>query len=272
MMEQNPNAPVIGDQVKVVTTPHDEGHDTGVVRQVIDGALGIEFDSMPGMIHHWYVPSEVMVISASTKKPMKVRAVDPKTVERRAAQDAEMTGDDKVHHVVGHAAVFNQETNVAGFFREIIRPGAFLNSIGRDDVPFLIEHGGLPLARNKSGTLKLSEDSVGLMVDSMLDGMDPDVMRIVPKMARGDLNKMSFGFIATRQEWDENGDIPLRTIHEAQLFDVSIVTSPQYTGTDIGLRCLSEWRSANAVPPNRVPLIAARLRMRHALHARQSSG
>lgn len=193
------------------------------------------------------------------------------TIERRASQAAALDAADDAVRVRGHAAVFNQETNVAGYFREIIRPGAFLNSIGRDDVPFLIEHYGLPLARSTSGTLKLSEDSVGLLVESALDGSDPDVRRIVPKMQRGDLNKMSFGFIATRQEWDETGDIPLRTIHEAQLFDVSIVTSPQYGGTDIGLRSLNEWRAASAISPNRAPLIAARLRMRHAMRERQLS-
>lgn len=190
------------------------------------------------------------------------------TIERRAAQDAQLAKDSAPPRVVGHAAVFNQETSIGGYFREVIRPGAFLNSIGRDDIPFLIEHGGLPLARSTSGTLKLSEDGVGLLVESVLDGDDPDVRRIVPKMQRGDLNKMSFGFIAKRQEWDETGDVPLRTIFEADLFDVSIVTSPAYGGTDIGLRSLQEWRASNA-PRNQAAVIAARLRMRHGMRDRR---
>lgn len=193
------------------------------------------------------------------------------TVERRSSQRAELDKSEDSVRVVGHAAVFNQEADIGGYFREVIRPGAFRKAIAEDDVPFLIEHMGLPLARNTAGTLKLTEDGVGLRVESMLDAADPDVQRIVPKMQRGDLSKMSFGFQCTRQEWDETGETPLRIVHECRLFDVSIVTMPAYDGTDIGLRCLSEWRSANAVPPNRVPLIAARLRMRHALHARQSS-
>lgn len=189
--------------------------------------------------------------------------------ERRAALPAELRADDNSIRVVGHAAVFNQETNIADYFREMIRPGAFAKSIMSDDVPFLINHEGLPLARNTSGTLKLSEDNRGLLIDSKLDAQDPDVMSIVPKMKRGDLSKMSFQFRALRQEWDDTGEIPLRIIHECQLFDVSIVTMPAYEGTDIGLRSLTEWRTAHPVAVNTAPLIGARLRMRHSLRERE---
>lgn len=150
--------------------------------------------------------------------------------------------DDGTVRVSGHAAVFNQEADIAGLFREVIAPGAFSEAIGRDDVVFLVNHDGLPLARTRSGTLTLEEDSIGLRMETGLDAEDPDVKGIVPKMQRGDLDKMSFAFLPTRQEWDDSGDIPVRTIHEARLFDVSIVTNPAYEGTDIGLRSLQEHR------------------------------
>lgn len=192
-------------------------------------------------------------------------------VERRAAaRAADLSKEGDAIRVAGHAAVFNQETDIGGYFREVIRPGAFRASIGADDVPFLIEHSGLPLARTGSRTLTLAEDEIGLRMSSTLNGQDPDVNRIVPKMERGDLNKMSFAFMATRQEWDETGETPLRIIHECRLFDVSIVTSPQYTGTDIGLRSLTEWRAAHT--PNRAPIIGARLRMSHGMRTRRLSG
>lgn len=189
--------------------------------------------------------------------------------ERRAAQPAEFRADEKMAHVMGHAAVFNQETMIGDYFREVIRPGAFAKSIAGDDIPFLCNHEGLPLARNTSGTLKLSEDNRGLRMESDLDVEDPDVMCIVPKMKRGDLSKMSFQFRALRQEWDDTGEIPLRILHEVQLFDVSIVTMPAYDGTDIGLRSLTEWRTAHPPMVNIVPNIGARLRMRHALRVRE---
>lgn len=144
--------------------------------------------------------------------------------------------------VAGYAAVFGEETNIGGMFTEVIERGAFKKAIGRDDVVFLINHEGLPLARTRSGTLTLAEDERGLYMEAMLDQSDPDVRSIVPKMKRGDLDKMSFAFLPIVQKWDDSGKIPKRMIQEAQLFDVSIVTTPAYDGTEIGLRSLQAHR------------------------------
>lgn len=162
--------------------------------------------------------------------------------EIRAGNPARVESEGDTVKVSGYAAVFNQETDIGGVFREAIAPGAFKNAIGRDDVVFLINHEGLPLARTRSGTLALKEDERGLYIESELDTADPDVQQILPKMKRGDLDKMSFAFLPTKQEWDESGEIPVRTITEAELFDVSIVTNPAYDGTEIGLRSLEQFR------------------------------
>ena len=148
--------------------------------------------------------------------------------------------------VSGYAAVFNQVTDIGGYFREVIAPGAFTEAIGRDDVVFLINHDGLPLARTRSGTLTLTQDDHGLRMETVLDPDDPDVKAIVGKMKRGDLDKMSFAFKSEVQDWDETGDTPLRTIHKASLYDVSIVTTPAYDGTEIGLRSLEQHRRETA--------------------------
>ena len=155
---------------------------------------------------------------------------------------AEIRVDANGIKVEGYAAVFNQEADIGGFFREVIQPGAFKDAIGRDDVIFNVDHEGLPLARTGSGTLTLSEDTHGLHMASELDGADPDVMQIIPKMKRGDLSKMSFAFRAIKEQWDDSGDIPLRTIMDAELFDVSIVSMPAYDGTEIGIRSLDKFR------------------------------
>lgn len=164
-------------------------------------------------------------------------------IEKRGGIPAEIRADETGVKVSGYAAVFNQEANIGGYFREVILPGAFRKALGASDVPFLINHSGLPLARTRSGTLKLSEDSHGLKIESELDADDPDVMRVVPKMKRGDLDKMSFAFRATVQRWDDTQDPPLRTVEEVELFDVSIVTDPAYEGTEIGLRSLEAARN-----------------------------
>ena len=70
--------------------------------------------------------------------------------------------DDGMIKVSGYAAVFDQATEIGGQFNERIERGAFTDAIGRDDVVFLVNHVGLPLARTRSGTLTLREDDHGL--------------------------------------------------------------------------------------------------------------
>lgn len=160
---------------------------------------------------------------------------NPQPVEIRAGDNGEI-------RIEGYAAVFNQDADIAGMFVERIAPGAFASAVGRDDVVLLVNHDDLPLARTRSGTLMLREDAQGLHVAATLDGTDPDVQRVYPKMKRGDLDKMSFAFRAVRQEWDESANPPRRTILEAELYDVSIVTTPAYEGTSVALRSLDARR------------------------------
>jgi uncharacterized protein len=162
--------------------------------------------------------------------------------EVRGGIPAEIRADSEGVKVSGYAAVFDQAADIGGYFKEIIARGAFKEAIGRDDVVFLVNHDGLPLARTRSGTLTLKEDDKGLRIDTVLDAEDPDVKSITGKMKRGDLDKMSFAFRATKQEWDETTDPPTRTITEVELFDVSIVTQPAYDGTSIALRSLDDAR------------------------------
>lgn len=171
----------------------------------------------------------------------------PQGFEVRAADDGSV-------RVAGYAAVFDEETDL-GYFREVIRPGAFKDAITRgDDVRFLINHDDLPLARTASGTLTLKEDKRGLYMEATLKASDPDVMRIVPKMERGDLNQMSFAFsifpdgevsITDRAEGEDL--VTVREIRKVgRLFDVAIVTYPAYDGTEIALRSIEEARKALA--------------------------
>jgi hypothetical protein len=57
---------------------------------------------------------------------------------------------------------------------------------------------------------------------------------------------MSFAFRPVRQQWEDVAPIPRRKILEAELFDVSIVTTPAYDGTEIGLRSLQQYREEKA--------------------------
>jgi uncharacterized protein len=180
------------------------------------------------------------------KSPQSVEAIMTER-EIRSGVPMEFRADAEGEvRVSGYAAVFGEETSIGDMFTEVIQQGAFTDAIGRDDVVFLINHEGLPLARTRSGTLTLLEDDHGLFMEAMLDQNDPDVRSIVPKMQRGDLDKMSFAFYPEVQSWDESGALPKRLISKVKLYDVSIVTTPAYSGTEIGLRSLEAHRQQKA--------------------------
>lgn len=158
--------------------------------------------------------------------------------ETRAGLPVEVREGESGVVVEGYAALFDTPTDIGGVFVEQIARGAFKNALKRgDDVEFLINHGGLPIARSTAGNLYLEEDDKGLKMRAVLDPTDPDVQRIIPKMRAKMLDQMSFAFQATGQTWDTPGDGPdVRTITDVMLYDVSVVNRGAYPQTSIALR------------------------------------
>lgn len=147
---------------------------------------------------------------------------------------------DGVVRFAGYATVFGREYEVVdsfGAYVERVAPGAFDRTLAEGpDVVLVINHEGLPLARTKSGTLRLMVDEIGLRVESELAADDPDVQALVPKFRRGDLDEMSFAFRVNGQAW--NDDYTDRTITQVNLHrgDVSIVTFGANPATMAALR------------------------------------
>lgn len=149
----------------------------------------------------------------------------------------------------GYAARFGVIADLYWFDEEIL-PGAFSESIEKDDIRALIDHDpSLIIGRNRAKTLDLSEDTNGLY-----SKIDPPATRIgediIISVERGDIDGMSFQFIVQEERWiwaDERGGKKndLRQIAKAALRDVSIVTFPAYVETDVSYR--AEVRSAEAV-------------------------
>lgn len=160
-----------------------------------------------------------------------------KTFERRmAVTGLEVRDGDSGVTLTGYASTFNEPYDM-GWYQETVDPGAFKRTLGRTpDVRLLINHDGLPLARTSSGTLSLDTDSRGLRVSADLDPSDPDVAALVPKMRRGDLNQMSFGFRTDEDDWSK--DMSQRILRGLDLHngDVSVVTYPANPGTSAGVR------------------------------------
>lgn len=164
----------------------------------------------------------------------EVRAYDS-TLEVRAEDDGKVTFE-------GTASVVDTPYTVRdmlGEYQETIRKGAWNKTLKeKADVRLLVNHDGVPLARTKSKTLRLFADP-HLRGTADLDPGNPTVQEIRSAMGRGDMDQMSVGMRVHRQEW--NGDFTERTIIEAELFDVSLVTYPASPTTSASLRSLDEW-------------------------------
>lgn len=139
----------------------------------------------------------------------------------------------------GYAAVFNSESEPLPF-REKILPGAFSRSLrSRNNVKMFVNHNmDQVLASSRAGTLKLTEDSRGLLVEADLPpttyAKDLSIM-----MRRGDVDSMSFGFSVPRNGDIWNEERTERTLKEVRLHEVSIVTSfPAYAATTAQVRTI----------------------------------
>lgn len=169
-------------------------------------------------------------------------------IERRSFAVREIRAEDEEGGPVisGYAAVFNQPSEDLGGFVEYIEPGAFAASLGRDDIRALWNHNAdFPLGRVRAGTLRLDEDEIGLAFRINLP--DTQYARdLVVSMKRGDVDQMSFGFRTVRDRWaqNENG-LVMRTLIEAELFDVSPVTFPAYSQTSAVVRSALEAFTTN---------------------------
>lgn len=173
-------------------------------------------------------------------------------VEARATLVEARENEDGTFHVSGYAATWDTWYEVAGGppwgWQETIARGAVTKSMAeRDDVRFLLNHDGLPLARTKSRTLTLAADDLGLFIDvPTLDLSNPSAQELRSGLLRGDVDQMSWAFMVTRQEWNE--DYTERRILEARMFDVSAVTYPANPATIIGARNAEPTAQRGAFP------------------------
>lgn len=140
----------------------------------------------------------------------------------------------------GHAAVYSSPALIGKgdySFWEAIAPGAFDRALReRQDVTLLFNHErDHVLARTTSGTLRLSSDKTGLVVDA--DIADTSIGRDVAHLlARRDIGKMSFSFTPRKERWGLTKDgTDMVVVTDVDLWDVSVVTRPAYDTTDASL-------------------------------------
>lgn len=160
--------------------------------------------------------------------------------ELRAAEPTEDSGA----LVEGYAIIYSEETNIGGWFREIVKPGA-LDGANLKDVPFFIHHqrNKIPLARsrnnNANSTLQLTPDQRGLFFRAELDiENNSEARALYSAVKRGDISGMSFAFTVREESWREKDrPVPLREIIKFdRIFEISALSTPQYQGSDINAR------------------------------------
>ena len=142
----------------------------------------------------------------------------------------------------GYAAVFNSPTEIdswEGRFEERIAPGAFRKTLSERKPVMQFDHGhdiatgSVPIASIET----IREDKRGLFVSArMFD--NPRVEPIRQAIAGGAIDGMSFRFRVIREDWDDTGDMPVRTINELDLFELGPVVFPAYESTSVGVRSL----------------------------------
>lgn len=173
--------------------------------------------------------------------PIERRSVDA-TWELREAPDGTVG-------LTGYAAVFDAPAH-----GEVVTRSAFDRTLAQGPtVELLFDHGGIPLASTRGGTMTLRVDDTGLVVDvPSLDVQGSSyAASLASALRRGDLAKMSFAFYPVRESMDPTG---LRMLEDVELVDVSVVTRPWYDATSVALKSdaldLVEARAATTSEPD----------------------
>lgn len=158
---------------------------------------------------------------------------------------------------VGNAIVCGVRSLDLGGFREIIDSKA-LNEADMSDVVGLFNHNrDILLGRNTSKSLTLTRTADGgLAYRIEYDAADPDHVRVMRKIERGDVVGSSFAFRVAKggDTWvkEEDGTY-LRTVYKiSRVSDVGPVTSPAYANSTAAKRSLDGLRTTP--PPATVPL------------------
>jgi HK97 family phage prohead protease len=188
---------------------------------------------------------------------MKELRTSPNGREQRMSQSAVVLQSRAAEEnpvIEGHGALFNAETIIGGWFREVIAPGAFKDSIATDDIRVAFNHdANFILGRTSAKTATVQEDGKGLKYTAT----PPDTTAgrdTVTSIKRGDITGSSFQFTIENdddEDWDfeqtKKGMLPLRTIKRAKLWEVGPVAWPAYETTTVSARAQAKVEEARAL-------------------------
>lgn len=165
-----------------------------------------------------------------------------KTLEQRSYSfEIRSERNDGISTLRGTPIVYGSPTDIGGYFREIIDPGA-LDGANLKDVPLLVNHNDrmIPVARSRNNTprstMRLTPTASGLDMEADIDVENNTTARELDSaVSRGDLDGMSFKFSVSDARWEDlETDYPTRHITKFDtIAEVSAVTWPAYDATSI---------------------------------------
>jgi len=208
------------EEVGEVHDPAQPTDETPMDSTMTDMGVDMQMDSV-----RFIDPTQVAVLAKRGERVTK-------GIERRQIiRDLEIRAEGDGMTLRGYAAVFNSPSQPLPFI-ETIANGAFRDSLNsRNDVKLLWNHDtGTVLGSTRAGTLTLSEDERGLLVEAQL----PDTQAgrdAATLIKRGDVNAFSFGFRvpANGDEWPSADQ---RILKRVNVHEVSLVAFPAYTATE----------------------------------------
>lgn len=164
------------------------------------------------------------------EKPKMTDLVSRSFSEYRADED---------DNIIGVPIVFEQPTDIGGYFEETIARGAISEDVLKD-VAFFYNHdlNTKPLARTRTGKLKFSIENDGVHMVANVNRERSDANDLYLAIKDGDIDGMSFMFRIESEEWtDLETNYPKRRITKiGYVQEVSAVNYPAYEGTSINAR------------------------------------
>ena len=166
---------------------------------------------------------------------------------RSFALASEKPDDAENYNVRGYASTFEEPYTLweddTMRVDEVVDRNAFAGC-DMSDVIFQYDHEGRVFARTSNGTLGISTDDHGLLVNAYLGGTDIG-RSLYGEIKGGYTSKMSFGFRInkdkfTSEERDGKVFYTRRILKISKLYDVSAVSMPANDGTEISARSLRD--------------------------------
>ena len=167
-----------------------------------------------------------------TKMEKRTLTIDARNFATRAAEDGRLI-------IEGYFAVFNSPywLDYENGSYETVDSAAFDETLD-GDIRALINHDStFVLGRTTAGTLRLRTDEVGLWGEIEINPADTDAVNLYERVKRRDVTQCSFGFEILEYDIEVIGDENVhRTIRKVKLYEVSVVTFPAYSDTNVNAR------------------------------------